>query len=277
MKTRHYCTLFDKNYLYKGVAMYRSLENVGTSFHLWILTMDRETHECLSKLTLPFATLISLNDFEDSDLKKIKSDRTSVEYCWTITPSLPLFLLKNKTLSEVTYIDADLYFYDNPEPIFSELNDRSILLIEHRYTRSQMVLEKYSGKYNVQFMIFKNDKLSLQALEWWRERCLEWCYHRYEDGKLGDQLYINDWPQRFEGVHVLENIGAGIAPWNTQQYKIKKINNKILVNDVPVVFYHFHAFHLYSKSKFDYASGYWIPKDVKKYLSIHTGSEKKYF
>jgi len=246
--------------------MYRSLEKVGASFHLWILAMDEESYDCLDKLELKSASLIKLKDFEDAGLRKARTDRSRVEYCWTITPSLPLFLLKNKGLNEITYIDADLYFYENPEPIFSELDSRSILLIEHRYTPSQKRLEKYSGRFNVQFMTFKNDKLTLSALEWWRARCLEWCYHRYEDGKLGDQLYINDWPKRFAGVHVLRNIGAGVAPWNVQQYKIAEKNKKITINNVSVIFYHFHAFRIYPKNRFDYAPGYWMPVAAKKYL-----------
>ena len=32
----------------------------------------------------------------------------------------------------------------------------------------------------------------LKALKWWRDRCLEWCYARIEDGKFGDQFYIED-------------------------------------------------------------------------------------
>src|SRR5213075_3097505 len=103
--------------------------------------------------------------------------------------------------------------------------------------------------YCVQFMCFKNNEDGLTALKWWRERCLEWCYNRVEDGKFGDQKYLDDWPERFSGiVWELKNIGGGVAPWNVQQYKFIKANkNKIsgieknTGDNFELVFFHFHA------------------------------------
>lgn len=262
----HYCTLFDKHYLYKGLTLYHSLQESGASFHLWILAMDTECQAILKKLKLKHASVIALADFEDPELCVVKEERTPVEYCWTITPSLPLFLLQNKKLSEVTYIDADLYFFSNPQPIFDELENSSILLIEHRYSPAQVHLEKFSGKFNVQCMTFKNKTDGLSALKWWRERCLEWCFHRYEDGKLGDQLYLHDWETRFSGVHVLQHLGAGVAPWNIQQYSVEKTEWGVTVADVPLIFYHFHAYKIYTRSKHRFAPGYWIPWNAERYI-----------
>ena len=78
--------------------------------------------------------------------------------------------------------------------------------------------------YNVQFMTFRRDARGLEALHWWRDRCIEWCYYRVEDGKLGDQKYLDDWPERFDGVHVLEHPGGGLAPWNVENYELARRN-----------------------------------------------------
>ena len=74
----------------------------------------------------------------------------------------------------------------------------------------------------------------MKALNWWRQACIEWCYNRVEDGKFGDQKYLDDWPVRFEGVHVLQHLGGGVAPWNVQQYDLSDPRFE-------VVFYHFHG------------------------------------
>ena len=94
-------------------------------------------------------------------------------------------------------------------------------------------------------MTFRRDERGLEALHWWRDRCLEWCYFRVEDGKMGDQKYLDDWPERFPGVHVLEHPGGGLAPWNVERYELARRNGSVLVDDRELVFYHYHSLRLY--------------------------------
>ncbi len=245
-----FCTLFDKNYLIKGLTLYRSLSKNCEDFTLWILCMDDYVHDFFTRLSYPNIKLIRLSDFEDTALLEAKKSRTVAEYCWTCTPSLPLYILRrNPTLDSIAYLDADLFFFADPEPVYKECDDCSIMIIEHRFPDYLKHLE-INGKYNVQMLIFKNDRNGLGCLEWWRERCNEWCYYRLEDGKLGDQKYLDDWTKRFSDVHVLQNIGAGVALWNVMQYAINKRNNITYVNDVPVIFYHFHAFLMLSNGRY---------------------------
>jgi hypothetical protein len=250
----YFCTLFDRNYLYKGLALYHSLLQHCPDFTLWILCMDDLSFKILREMSLEKAVLISTSDFEDEELKKVKPTRTVAEYCWTCTPSLPLYLLKeNPTLDMITYLDADLFFYSDPTPIFEELGDRSIMIIEHRFPDHLKHLEA-NGIYNVQMVTFRNDFFGLECLEWWRERCNEWCYYRLEDGKLGDQKYLDDWPVRFQGVHVLEYKGAGVALWNIMRYKTTKREGKPFIDDVPLIFYHFHQFSMLKSGSYDFGN-----------------------
>lgn len=241
----NFCTLFDTHYLSRGLALYQSLEKYCHPFHIYIFAFNDKAYKTLLKLKLPNATIISLKEFEDEELLKVKPTRTIAEYCWTSTSSTILYVLEKFNVPGCTYLDADLYFYSSPEPIFKEMGDASILITEHRYS-PQYNKELKSGKYCVQFVTFRYDEKALTALRWWRERCLEWCYARYEDGKFGDQLYLDDWKERFEGVHVLKHQGGGLAPWNVQRYSFRKIKDRILGIEIStskefeVIFYHFH-------------------------------------
>lgn len=262
----NFCTLFDKNYLYKGLALHNSLLRNCDDFRLFILSMDDETYDILNKLNLEKVELISLEEFEDSELKEVKKTRTIGEYCWTCTSSLLFFLLKNySNLEMITYLDADLFFFSNPQPIYNEFGNNSILLTEHNFSDDlpKFFISRH-GKYNVQFTIFKNDENSLQALKWWREKTIEWCYNRHEGGKFGDQLYLNDWLQRFNGVYVLENNKFWLAPWNVSKYNIFFKDGYLWVEDTKLVFYHFHTFKMISENKFNLAnSPFKIEKRVK--------------
>jgi len=241
----NFCTLFDSNYLSRGLALYKSLEKVCDDFHLYIFAFDYKSAEILNKTSLPCATVIQLKDFEDTELLKVKPTRSVAEYCWTSTSSTILYVLEKYKTESCTYLDADMLFYSSPKPIFDEMRDASVLITEHRYT-PRYDKSKKSGKYCVQFVTFKNDERGLAALKWWRERCLEWCYAKAEDGKFGDQMYLDDWTTRFKGIHVMEHLGGGLAAWNVQQYDFYEQNGKIFGKELKsskefeVIFYHFH-------------------------------------
>jgi hypothetical protein len=243
---REFCTLFDSNYLVKAVAMYRSLLRNGGDFRLTAFCFDQEAKAILDELALPSLSTVALADLEAGDpaLLSTKRDRTPVEYCWTATPALPRHLFATRReLREVTYLDADLLFFSDPEPLFEEMGDASVLITPHRFS-PEYAHQAENGIYNVQFLVFRRDGRGEDILQWWHDRCIEWCYYRLEDGKLGDQKYLDDWPERFEGVHVLEHKGGGLAPWNISQYDVRRAGGRILVDDDELVFFHYHRTQL---------------------------------
>jgi hypothetical protein len=268
----NFCTLFDSNYLSRGLALFESLKKTATNFHLYVVAFDVECYDYLRKQNNKELTPISLADFEDEKLKQVKSGRTTAEYCWTCTPSIILYCIEKFQLPSCTYVDADMIFYENPQILFNELDGKSILISEHRYTKDYDVSATH-GIYCVQFMYFKNDQPGLNALTWWRDRCIEWCFAYLEDGKFGDQKYLDDWQERFPGVHVMQNPGGGLAPWNAQQYFIEDKNGKIFITDKqkgtrsPLIFYHFHGLKFYTDEKVACCAAlYELDKEAKEIL-----------
>jgi hypothetical protein len=225
----NFCTLFDSNYLARGLVTYESLmQNTEGVAHLYVFAFDDKCYNVLTKMALPNMTVISLSEFEDEALLEIKPTRTRGEYCWTCTSSTIYYVIKNLGQSNCTYIDADMFFYQNPKVLIDEMpNNKHVIITEHRYT-PQYDKSKLSGKYCVQFMYFDSSPESLEVLTWWRKRCLEWCYNRHEDGKFGDQKYLDDWTTRFPCVHELKHLGGGLAPWNIQRFDFQSVTNKLV-------------------------------------------------
>jgi hypothetical protein len=246
---QNFCTLFDSYYLTKGLTMHDSLLRSGDPFTLYIFCFDDLTRELLLKMDLANVVLITLGEFETEELKRVKKERTRGEYCWTCTPHVIRFTLDTYGLPQVTYLDADLYFYSGPSVLLDEFerSGGSVLITEHRYT-PRYDQSATSGIYCVQFITFRADRCGLETLDWWGARCLEWCYARMKNGKFGDQKYLDDWPARFKGIHVLQHLGGGAAPWNIQQYKVSKGPR---IDDVPVIFYHFHGLTWLTNYNFD--------------------------
>src|SRR4051812_37297404 len=120
-QTRYFCTLFDRNYLFKGVVTLRSLARQCASLRVYVLCMDELTRSVLERLDLPFVTCISLADVEDEGLLEAKKDRGPAEYCWTLSSCITWFVLQNyPEVDLITYIDSDLLFTSSVEPLFEE-------------------------------------------------------------------------------------------------------------------------------------------------------------
>ncbi|RYF95947.1 MAG: glycosyl transferase [Chitinophagaceae bacterium] len=253
------------------MALHESLLASCKAFHLYIVAFDDDSFSFLSRSNLKHVTVISMAEFEDEALLSVKPQRTQAEYCWTSTSSLILYCINTYKLPSCTYVDADMFFYQDPIVLIEEAGDKSVIITEHRYSKEYDV-SKTHGIYCVQFMYFRSDERGMQVLNWWRDRCIEWCYNRQEDGKFGDQKYLDDWTTRFEGVHVLKHPGAGVAPWNIQQFNIQRqdgvltITNLFTKESSALIFYHFHGLKFYTDNIVSYTGTLYDITDEQKAL-----------
>ena len=255
----NFCTLFDSAYLSRGLAMYESLRTHSEDFHLYIFAFDDLTFKILINLNLRQVTVISLNQFENQKLLSIKKDRTTVEYCWTCTSSTIAYVLDNYKPECCTYLDADLFFYKSPSVMLKELNSaKTVLITEHRYSwLSRIYEQKRAGRYCVQFISFMNRENSRLILDRWINQCIDWCYSRFEEGRFGDQKYLDEWPTLYDNVMVSEQKGAGVAPWNINQYEINNYDNNLTgtqkktKTQFEIIFYHFHYVKFLSNGNID--------------------------
>jgi hypothetical protein len=264
-----YCTYFDRGFLLKGLALHESLTRYNPRAKLWILTFDVYTEKILNKIKLGGVKVIPLRSFEDKELLAVKPSRSLVEYYWTCTPSWVLYVLKKSNASCVVYLDADVYFYSDADPAVREMGRASVLAVEHRFPAIWKIMERNTGRFNVSFNAFRNDRIGIHCLNRWRKQCIDWCYWRLEDGKLGDQMYLDEWPKLYgKYLAISGNIGVNTAPWNVSQYEVSEIQNKGYVNNIPLVSYHFHQFQILSPNHFSRTLGYLLSGNTIKYIYL---------
>ena len=241
--TRHFCTYFDHRYLPHALALTASLRRHCRDFRLWALCLDGAAHDALQRLAIPEVTPIALAEFEhgDVELAAAKSNRSTIEYYFTCTPSLPLFILRReRAIDTITYLDADLFFFSDPAPLFEEIGASSVAIIPHRFPAANAPRFERFGIFNVGWLTFRRTAAGLACLRWWRERCLEWCFDREEPARFADQKYLDDWPSRFEDVHVVRHHGANVASWNLANYALTARGGQVFVDEAPLIFFHFH-------------------------------------
>ena len=256
----HFVTLFDNLFLPQGLALHISMERNAGNYTLWILCIDDTVFDVLSKINLPNVRLLQLSQLETKELKNVKMERTSGEYCWTTTPFTPKFVFdSDNSVNRVTYVDADLWFMKNPKPIFQEFEEsgKNILITDHGYSPEYDLTEK-SGQYCVQFITFARGDGEI-VRQWWEERCIEWCFARFENGKYGDQKYLDNWPEMFpKHVHILSKKEWTLAPWNANRFPYSG-----------GIFWHFHELRLTekrSKPLVQFVTSYSIPPITRKQI-----------
>jgi hypothetical protein len=241
-----YCTLFDHRYLPRGLAMIRSLRRAAPGSVVWVLCLDNLAQEMLSRIGEPGVCAVSLDSLEASDpsLARVKHDgRSLVEYYFTCKASLIAYVLHAAPEADVvSYLDADLWFFSNPAPLFEEAANAPVILTPHRFPPRRHNFEAY-GKYNAGWLSFRRSEEGLSCLKWWHDRCLDWCRDRVdeENQRFADQRYLDFFANRFRGTHALRHKGANLGPWNVGACQLAARVNTVLVDAEPLIFFHFHG------------------------------------
>ena len=230
----NFCTLFDSYYIHKGIALYLSLERVTKDFHLYVAAFDQDSYTKLKSCGFDRMTVELFEDFETPELKIVKPTRTKAEYCWTAGPTVIYHFISKYKLDEITYLDSDLYFLSDPHVVKNEVGGSSVAITEQHLKEKNAA--RY-GRYCVQYITFKNDEDGMRVLTWWRDRCIEWCYSRYEDGKYGDQKYLEQFEKLSNNVYVIQNRGL-LGSWDVSLYQLK--DSRLIYNgqEYPFVFFH---------------------------------------
>ena len=199
---------------------------------------------------------VALTELESRfpSLLAVKGQRSRAEYFFTCTPWVTSLAMDWCAPGGwVTYLDADLAFFATPDPVFAELGDASIGLIDHFYRRDHAHLERF-GRFNVGWVSFRADENGREALQWWGSECLAWYSDHPQDGRFADKGYLDAFPDRFAGVHEIQHPGANLGPFNVDSRTITATGGgEVRVDGEPLLFFHFHG----------------VRRMVGRYVSMH--------
>lgn len=255
---RHYCTLFDRNYIDRGLALHRSLLRHCGDLRLHVLCLDTPTRDALAALSLPRTELVDIDALEawDPALARARRGRGAVEYYLTCKPVLLAYVLRDAAVRRVDYLDADIAFFSDPAPLEQALAGHPLALSPHRFDAANAARIRY-GRFNAGWVNVANDEEGRRFVTWWRKLCLEWCSMNVEDTRFGDQKYLDRVPDVFPGTLVVYHPGANLGPWNVGGVRVERTAQGIVVDGQPLVFFHFHGtrrmlFNLHESGLYDY-------------------------
>jgi hypothetical protein len=197
---------------------------------------------------------VMLSEIEDESLLRAKGDRIFHAYCWTLKPAFLHYVMeKFAECQYFAHLDADLFFFESPDSVFYEDPTASLFLTHHRNSRDFLKYYGITGVFNTGFVGCRNDIVARAAVRKWKDQCIEYCPINEDPLRklFGDQRYVETWPEEYKGVHVAQSLGINTALWNIQNYTVSIKNNKVYLENYPLIFYHFSGMTIISKNEFN--------------------------
>lgn len=186
------------------------------------------------------------------------------EFSTALKPYIISYLFK-QGFNKIIYFDPDIYVYNPLTSILNELEKYIAVITPHinypidadvHAVDEETLL--FHGVYNLGFAAFRNDKLVLSLLDWWKKKLYNSCFIDKSKSTFVDQKWMN-FVNAFLGKSVLisRNPGYNMAVWNLHERKLKIIDNNYIVTDkseecFPLVFYHFSGYHPSNKEYISY-------------------------
>ncbi|CAK6474052.1 glycosyltransferase [Peribacillus castrilensis] len=253
-----YCSILSKGRVYQFLALVFSLQKTSKEdFDLFALCIQDETYNLLEKLNIKNLHVVHEKELGEEVLA-LKTERKIHEYCWTLKPIfLEHLMMKHHSASRLTYLDCDLYFWNDPSIIFKNQPDCSVLLSpEEKYNPSwssnfKRYMQKITGVYNSGYISFKKDEFGLSCLQWWKKKCIERCEIVPSEGFFGDQKYLDQMPKLFSNVCDITTPGVNIGIWNDLKFQFHEDDGAVYVNKDRLIFYHFCGLRIVNKNKIE--------------------------
>jgi len=175
------------------------------------------------------------------EIEVMRQDRNTVELLISLKPFLFLeTLARIPEDATLTYIDADLFFYQSLKPMLTELENFDILLTQHIFPKSMIESVKY-GQVNAGLISARRSVAAEIILTDWAAKCRLWCHLRLEDNKYADQLYLDAYLLN-SNVKAIANPGINNGMYYFKERR--KLTTRLkqpIVDGSELVCFHFHG------------------------------------
>jgi len=267
---RVYVTHCDTGFLSRALVMAESLHAYDESALIVLVCHDNKTAALAERWISSTFSVIELAQVKTKFpvLNEIESQRSRLEFIYALSPFVVAYLFDTDSVSSVTYLDADLHFYDRIGELTEQGKNYDVAVVGHRFAPDMRHLEIH-GKYNVGLVQFNKTSGGREVLQYWMKSCVTSTSTTVTSDVYGDQKYLDNF-SNYGNVKVFEGHGVNVAPWNCNQIEISEEGNRTLTNNDPLYFYHFSGlkiFRFFSILSFSYYD--WKPSAIlKKHIYV---------
>ena len=246
----HFFTSAAINYLPKARVLAASIRRHHPEAIIHLVLCDR-LPEWFQLRTEPFDALLTLDDLDLPPEPGWRFSHNLVELSTAIKGFALVKLLDLRGCDSVIYFDPDIVVLAPLEELIAEFQAGSILLTPHSTEpdRDLDVIEDNElvslrhGTFNLGFLGVQNDAEGRRFAFWWRDRLRHFCFDNVPYGLFTDQRWADLIPSFFPRHRILTDAAYNVCTWNLNSRVVAgSLEGGLLVNDSPMVFYHFSGF-----------------------------------
>lgn len=241
-----FCTIITADYFPRALALYKSVAKYNSEIELQVLVADDKPLPAIANKfpKIKIRTVEELIDFPlVNELYKKYAHINIDNFRWSMKPVFASWLLENG-YDKLLYVDCDMFFVNDYNFLFSDLDTNAFLLTPHWKTTNPLVDEAgflstfTSGIFLAGF--FGANKNGLPALRWWANACHFKMLPAIELGVHDDQRYLDAIPVFFEKTKIIRHRGCNIGAFNYEESVRTVVDGQVMINgQYPVIFIHF--------------------------------------
>ncbi|MFZ4116597.1 MAG: hypothetical protein ACOYK6_07760 [Chthoniobacterales bacterium] len=240
-------TVVTNDYFYQAVILGRTIDLFEQDTDFIVFVVGYKHDECCYQdcaFEIVDAKILNTEEWE-----RFLFQYTGIAACCALKPRA----LKHTLLhyDKVIYLDSDMKLFKNLSEAWEKLDHADLSLTPHRNGAtsfaaplvSSMML-RISGIFNAGY-IGATPSIS-PFLDWWWEKTHYNCL--VDDFIIGiylDQLYLHEALGRVDQLNILKHAGYNVAWWNFDQRKIERHHDHYIVNNLPLVLFHFSCFQFF--------------------------------
>jgi hypothetical protein len=245
--------------------MAESLHAYDETALIVLVCHDNETAALAERWISSTLSVIELDQVKVKfpELNQIESGRSRLEFIYALSPFVVNYFFDDDSVSSVTYLDADLYFYDRVGELTEQAKSFDVAIVGHRFSTEMSHLAVH-GKFNVGLVQFNQTSGGRRVLHYWMKSCENSTSTNVTSDVFGDQKYLDNF-SNYGKVKVFEGLGVNAAPWNCNQIEITEQGTYSVTSNESLYFYHFSGlkiFRFFSTLSFSYYD--WKPSAILK-------------
>lgn len=260
-----YVTHCDLGFLSRALVMAESLHAYDENALIVLVCHDSKTAALAERWVSSTFSVIELAQVKTKYpvLSRIESQRSRLEFIYALSPFVVAYLFDMDSVSSVTYLDADLHFYDCIGDLTEQGKSYDVGVVGHRFAADMRHLEIH-GRFNVGLVQFNKTSRGREVLQYWMKSCVASTSTTVTPEVFGDQKYLDNFSD-YGNVKVFEGHGVNAAPWNCNEIEISEEGKTTLIKSDSLYFYHFSGlkiFRFFSILSFSYYD--WKPSAILK-------------